>query len=106
MSVTNQLTRLSAGISQPQTVNNVTQVPLHQDQEIITGDPGLFLRLREKAPELPLQKSIGKTGFLLFPQLEAAVGYAPPPPPGLLSRWFGSLFHGALGSETPGALKH
>jgi hypothetical protein len=66
MTVSHQLSRMSAGIGQTEPINDIIQPALQQDDEVVTGDPGQAFGIGEDATELPLQHAIGVANFLLF----------------------------------------
>jgi hypothetical protein len=96
MTVKDKLACLGTGLGKAKAVDYVIQPPFEQHKQIFSGNARLPFSFAKKQSELSFHHTVGMAGFLLFPQLQAAVR-DPPPLTHLLSGRFRPFLESATG---------
>src|SRR5690606_30543353 len=99
VTVTDELSRLVAGIREAHAVHDVVEAPLERDEKRLAGDAAGLLGEVEIAPELPLEDAVDPLDLLLLAKLHAVLGHLVPPL-AVLARRVVAPLDGALVRET------
>src|SRR3990172_7383623 len=105
VAVAHDLPRLGARVAEAEPEDDVVQPLLQQADQRLARDAGPPHRIPVVATELALHEAVDKAGPLLLPQLERAVGDAPPAGVLLLAGWRGPALERALGRHATVALE-